>query len=117
MSRRDVKTDIRYLSASDADRISRQVQEIRLATYHYKGENPSNPKHLGFIIDDEPGPHTVAADGSHVNLYGYTSLTVATLQVQARKIEQLEAELAALREEIRAMKPTPQPDVAGTVAH
>jgi hypothetical protein len=110
ISRRDAKTDIRYLSATDTDRLSRQVQDIRLATYFYKGESTDNPRRLGFIIDDEPGPHTVAADGSHVDLYGYTSLTVASLQVQARKIELLEAELAALRREVAAIKrATPAP--------
>ena len=104
ISRRDAKTDIRYLSATDTERLAHQIRDIRLATYFYKGEPQDNPRRLGFIIDDEPGPHTVAADGSHVDLYGYTSLTVATLQVQARKIEILEAELEALRNEVKAIK-------------
>ena len=104
ISRRDKKKDIKYLSVEDTDRLGQQVREIQLTTYRYKNEPDTAPRHLGFIIDDEPGPHTVTADGGHVDLYGYTSLTVATLQVQSRKIELLEAELKALRNEVKALQ-------------
>jgi hypothetical protein len=39
----------------------------------------------------------VAADGEHVDLYGYISMAVAALQVQAQ-------EIAALRAEVKALK-------------
>ncbi len=103
-SRRALKKDIRYTTSEEAAGYSAQIQAIRLSTWHYKDEPSSAPRHLGFIIEDGPGPHTVAADGEHVDLYGYTSLAVAALQDQARQIEAMKAELKALREEIAAVK-------------
>ena len=59
---------------------------------------------LGFIIDDVgPGP-SVAPNGQTVDLYGYTSMAVATLQVQAQEIAELKAELAALKAELARRK-------------
>ncbi|MGH7896283.1 MAG: hypothetical protein ACREQL_16575, partial [Candidatus Binatia bacterium] len=52
---------------------------------------------LGFIIDDVGTSPAVAADGGHVDLYGYTSMAVAAIQAQQKRIEALEREVAALR--------------------
>ena len=72
---------------------------LRLATYHYKPEvsDPSRA-HLGFIIEDTP-PATPAVDAQreHVDLYGYMSMLVATLQVQEKEIADLRRELAQAR--------------------
>jgi polyhydroxyalkanoate synthesis regulator phasin len=38
--------------------------------------------------------------GQRVDLYGYTSMTVAAVQVQAREIEVLRAEIDALRRQV-----------------
>ena len=104
ISRRSAKKNIRHISPAEAKRFAKQIQKIRLATYHYRGEPDGQPTHLGFIIDEQPGPHTVAADGNHVDLYGYTSLAVATLQVQAKQIEVLSAQLNALQREVETLR-------------
>lgn len=68
---------------------------MRLATWRYK-QDPSK-QHLGFIIDDNEQYHAVDPARDMVDLYGYTSLAVAALQVQAREIEALRREVAELR--------------------
>jgi hypothetical protein len=49
------------------------------------------------LIDDQPDPSpAVAADRTHVDEYGYTSMLLATVQQQAREIEELRRRVAAL---------------------
>ena len=52
---------------------------------------------LGFIIEDVEPSLSVDAPDDMVDLYGYTTMTVAALQAQAR-------ELAALRREVAGLK-------------
>lgn len=100
ISRRDRKRDIRYLTPSDRARIARDVQAIKLATYHYAAD-PAARTQLGFIMEDvEPSPSTDSRQGV-VDLYGYVSMAVAALQEQSGEIERLRSEVAALRRECR----------------
>ena len=66
----------------------------------YRTESADAPARLGFLIDDVGAAACVQATGQRVDLYGYTSMTVAAVQVQAGEIAQLRAELAALRLEV-----------------
>ena len=77
---------------------------MRLATWRYTSEPESANPHLGFIIDDNPGTAAVDATGDRVDLYGYTSMAVAAAQVQNKRIEALEREIQALREEIASVR-------------
>jgi hypothetical protein len=66
----------------------------------------SDARHLGFIIEDMPeGSAAVLPSRDRVDLYGYTSMTVASLQHQQREIDELKTELAKLRRENAALKP------------
>jgi hypothetical protein len=104
ISQREKKRDIRYLGDDDRARLHEQMMALRLATYRYRVEGETAPEHLGFIIDDlGEGAACVQPDGQHVDLYGYTSMAVAALQVQARQIETLKAEIASLKQ---VLKPT-----------
>jgi hypothetical protein len=97
ISRRAFKDDVRYLDDAERRRLYDELMDFRLATWRYKG-TPADRRHLGFMIDDvEP---TAAAERDHVDLYGYTSMAVAALQTQARQIDALEREVAALRAEL-----------------
>lgn len=98
VSRRDAKKDIHYLGADELREYRDDLMGMKLATWRYK-EDPERAR-LGFIIDDlDARTIGVAADPARgvVDLYGYTSLAVATLQLQARQIAALEQELAELR--------------------
>jgi hypothetical protein len=68
---------------------------MKLATWRYK-HDPSKQR-LGFMIDDNEGSAAVDGPRDMVDLYGYTSLTVAAIQNQAREIEALRKEIAALK--------------------
>jgi eight-cysteine-cluster-containing protein len=98
ISRRRYKEDIRYLGSRDLQGIHDALMDFRLTTYRYRHEGDAARRHLGFIIEEvEPSP-SVVAEGDTVDLYGYASMAVAALQIQARQIARLDREVSALRE-------------------
>jgi hypothetical protein len=95
ISRRVYKDNIEYLDEPSLRALHDQLLQYRLSTWRYRTD-PAH-QHLGFIIDDVGAGPAVAPDGEHVDLYGYVSMAVAALQVQAREIAALRAELRALK--------------------
>ncbi len=93
------KRDIDYLSESELRELYGELRRFRLATYRYRAAGPADRQHLGFIIEDVGTSAAVDAKHDRVDLYGYASMAVAALQVQAAQIESLQAEVAALRRE------------------
>ena len=104
ISRAKYKRDIRYLDDAELAEQERRLLEMKLATYRYKSAGESGPLQLGFIIDDVGQSPSVNADGESVNLYGYASMAVAALKVQARQIAELREEVGALKKELAAKK-------------
>lgn len=104
ISSRLAKRDIVYLDEAARERLHDDLMSIDLATYHYLDEPDSARRHLGFIIEDRGDGVGVDAGGRRVDLYGYASLAVAAIQVQASEIESLRAELEALRSEVAALR-------------
>lgn len=107
ISRRSVKTDIQYLSATDLQRYADEVMKMKLATFKYRA---GGPQRLGFMIDDQ-GDGTgksmsVDAERDMVDLYGFTSMAVATLKVQQQQIQGLEQKLSELSSQLRTCQPT-----------
>jgi hypothetical protein len=96
------KRDIEYLGDAELRRLHAELRRFRLASYRYRAMGPADRTHLGFIIEDVGKSAAVDADHDRVDLYGYASMAVAALQVQARQIEALQAEVSALREELDA---------------
>ncbi|WP_438006450.1 tail fiber domain-containing protein [Sorangium sp. So ce321] len=103
-SRARYKHDIQYLPASELARVHDELVRMPLATWRYNHEGERGREHLGFIIDDDPASPAVAGDGDHVDLYGYTSMAVAAVQVQEKQIAALQQEIAALRRELESMR-------------
>ncbi len=97
ISQRKFKTDIHYLSGTERARLTEELMAFRLATYRYKAEQPSEREHLGFIIDDVAPSAAVMASGERVDMYGYQTMAVAALQMQAREIAELRSEIASLK--------------------
>jgi hypothetical protein len=90
------KKEIAYVTTDEAQKMSEDLMRVRLATYRYKAGDPST--HLGFIIEDMPeGSPAVLSSRDRVDLYGYVSMTVATLQRQQARIDALEKELAEMK--------------------
>ncbi|HSV06275.1 MAG TPA: tail fiber domain-containing protein [Candidatus Binatus sp.] len=98
ISRARYKKDVRYLGPEDVRRLHDELMKFPLATYRYKGD--ACREHLGFIIEDVEPSLSVDAPDDIVDLYGYTSMAVAALQVQARQLAALEREVAALKREL-----------------
>lgn len=101
ISRAEHKRDIRYLDAAERRRYAEALIDTPLATWRYNAAPAARPS-LGFIIDDGISPEAITADGTRVDLYGYTSLAVAAVQVQAEEIARLRADLDALRARLDA---------------
>jgi hypothetical protein len=86
------KRDINYLGPDDVLRLRKALLDIRLARYRYILGDPS--EHLGFVIEDMPaGSPAVLASRDRVDLYGYLSMAVATIQEQQRQIDALKQQL------------------------
>jgi len=98
ISSRQYKSGIEYLDEAELAQLHDDTLRIKLASYKYKPEvaNPE-PSHLGFIIEDNPGSPAVDAEHHRVDLYGYVSMVVATMQVQEKEIAELRKELEATR--------------------
>jgi hypothetical protein len=106
ISRAAFKREIQYLDDAGRAAAASALLDLRLATYRYRGARDDGRDHLGFVIDDLPARSpAVAADGQRVDLYGYTSMTVAALQAQAAQVQRLQAEVDALRRELAALRP------------
>lgn len=108
VSRRAAKRDIQQVGAGELQALYDQLRAIQLATYTYKVEPVEATRRLGFIIDDTHAPAAINPDGNSVDLYGYLSMAVAAVQIQARDIEALRARIRVLEEEAKApaRKPT-----------
>jgi hypothetical protein len=101
-SRRSSKADIEYVDDRDVNALARAALEMRLARYRYENEPEDARRRLGFLIDDQPDPSpAVLEDREHVDLYGYTSLLLATVQHQEKEIRALEERLATLERQGR----------------
>jgi hypothetical protein len=96
LSSRRAKQDIRYLSTPEVAAMAAQTLKLRLATYEYRAAPLAGRRHLGFIIEDSPGVPAVDRDGDMVDLYGYTSMLLATTQAQQREIEALRRQVERL---------------------
>ncbi|CAN5738098.1 hypothetical protein BH11MYX4_BH11MYX4_06930 [soil metagenome] len=95
---------VHYLSEAELRQISEDTQSLRLTTYRYEDGDPA--QHLGFIIEDAPDSHAVVHCRDRVDLYGYTSMTVATLQVQQKELADLRREVETLRREMAGQRAT-----------
>ncbi len=109
ISTRKAKDDIAYVDAAALQRLHDETLQMRLATYRYKGPfvDPSDPnaKHLGFIVEDQPQSLSVDRGHDRVDIYGYMSMAVATMQVQEKEIAQLKKEIADVKATCAANKP------------
>ena len=105
ISQRKHKKDVSYLSESDKQGLSDQLLGIPLATYRYKSEGEEERAHLGFIIDDIAPSPAVMASGERVDMYGYATMSVAALQVQARELAELRRQVDDLKREVGKTRP------------
>ena len=90
ISSRKFKDGISYLEPAELEQLHDQTLRIRLATYNYKAAYADpTPKRLGFIIEDNPASPAVDRAHDSIEMYGYLSMVVATMQVQEKEIASL----------------------------
>jgi hypothetical protein len=95
ISSRKFKDGIDYLDPAQLEQLHDETLRIRLATYSYKAAYADpTPRRLGFIIEDNPASPAVDRAHDSIEIYGYLSMVVATMQVQEREIASLKQELA-----------------------
>ena len=100
VSTRRVKRDIAYLTDSERAELAEEVRKLSLATYEYTDPALAGRRRLGFIIEDSPTSLAVDPERNQIDLYGYASMAVATMQVQAKEIEDLKREVRALSRDV-----------------
>jgi len=104
ISRRRFKDDVHYLTPAELAGYRDELLSLKLATWRYK-HDPTKQR-LGILIDDNEESVAVDAQRDVMDLYGYTSMAVATIQLQAKRIEALEREVAALKDaRVRPARP------------
>lgn len=96
------KKEIDYLDHAEQQAMYQELMGFKLATWRYNWDSEEVTPHLGFIIDDVLPSPAVAQSGERVDLYGYTTMTVAAVQAQDRRIAALEKELAELKALLKA---------------
>lgn len=104
VSRVAYKKNIDYLSEAEVASIAEEATTMRLSEWNYKGEGNTARRHVGFLIDDMPESIAVAESGERVDLYGYTSMAIAAVQVQDKRLKALEKELASMRSEMTRLR-------------
>ena len=104
ISKREYKTDIRYLGPEHLSLLYDRVLQMPLATFRYNHAAPTDRPQLGFIIEDVSPSAAVYDKLGKVDLYGYTSLAVGAIQAQAREIEALNTELDTMRTRLQTLE-------------
>lgn len=97
ISSRRAKRDIAYLDADDVDALAAEALRTRLATYEYVDPGLAGRRRLGFILEDQGASYSVDPERSQIDLYGYTSILLAAVQAQERRIAELERRIAEAR--------------------
>ncbi len=104
------KQGINYLDAAEKARFYSELLGIKLATYKYNFGPMDQPDRLGFIIEDTRSEVALDPSKTQVDVYGYASMAVAALQVQAQQIDDLKTEVKRLQQQVsRATRPRARP--------
>ena len=103
ISRVRFKESIDYVDAGELGGYYRELLDLRLATYRYRGRGDGKT-HLGVILEDREDGVWADPANDRIDLYGYSSLAIAGVQAQAGELAALRGELAALRREVAALR-------------
>ena len=103
-SRKETKTDIRYLDVDELKKIHKELMAIRLAKWRYKNEVPTPKARLGFIIEDIEPSVAANSERDRVDLYSFASMAVASVQHQDKELTALKKEVAALKKMLKDLK-------------
>jgi hypothetical protein len=97
VSTRTAKKNIHYLTDTEVRSVALQTQGLRLASYEYRDPALGRGPKLGIIIEDAPAAPAVDGERRMVDVYGFASMLLATVQEQERRIAELERRCAPER--------------------
>ena len=104
VSTRDAKHDIHYLKPGELESLAREALAMPLATWRYDDKALGDRTHVGIILEDAPGSPAVDGDKNMVDLYGYSTMSLAAAQSNAKKIETLEKRIERLEKALESCK-------------
>jgi hypothetical protein len=102
-SRAELKQNITYVDPAALAGYYRDVLDLRLATYQYRDRKDGRTS-LGVILEDGEGKIWADSANDRVDLYGYSSLAIAGVQVQAAELAELRAEMEAMQRELAELR-------------
>jgi len=102
VSTRHAKHDIAYLTPGEVDSLANEALALPLATWKYNDKALGGRTHVGIILEDAPGSPAVDGDKGMVDLYGYSTLSLAAAQSQAKKIDSLEKRIESLEKALKS---------------
>jgi hypothetical protein len=103
ISRAKFKQNITYADPAALAGYYRDLLELRLATYQYR-ERKDGRQSLGVILEDGEGEIWADPANDRVDLYGYSSLAIAGVQVQAAELAELRTQMEAMQRELAELR-------------
>ena len=100
----DSKTDISYLTDDKKGDILTTLNSMKIARYHYKTEDKTNPLRLGLIAEEAPS-EVLSVSGKGVDVYKLSTFAIAAIQAQQKQIMSLDARVTALEAKIASSTP------------
>ena len=89
----------------DAQAILSRVLQLPIETWNYRGQAASI-RHIGPMAQDFAALFGVGEDDRHINLLDSAGIALAAIQALAQRVEAQEAEMQALRAELRGLNPS-----------
>jgi len=79
---------------------------VRIAQYHYKTENPSDPLRLGLIAEEAPS-EVLSVSGKGVDIYKLSTFILAGVQEMQNKMDAIDARVTTLESMLAVGSSTP----------
>ena len=93
LSSRDYKENITKVSATDHEKMLKELMDVDISTYKYKDEfGGDGTTRIGFVAEEMP-EQVLSKDGKGVDVYELLAYTIGAMKAQQKKIEELEARL------------------------
>lgn len=84
----DFKKDVSELTGSEQAAIRKQLINMKVYDYRYKGESDDRKKHIGILVEESPDA-IVTDDGKHISLQDAFGMMLVTIKALEREVQEL----------------------------